>query len=247
MSARHTSAVSQAARTVLLAASIQDDRVLLPPTQLDRALYQDVMKVLAEFGGKWSRKAKAILIPVGARAKLLAALESGVVQREKVIRQAFYTPDEVADRLVRFALRGSLPDRSVRLLEPSAGGGSLIRAASRQLNAPEVTAVELDADAASNLVGCTAVINRDFLQCSPADLGQYDVCLMNPPFQKGQALKHVQHALRFVRQGGVLAAVVPSSFPETVDGVELTSEELGHGAFKESGTSINTKMIRCER
>ena len=50
-----------------------------------------------------------------------------------------------------------------------------------------------------------------------------------------------------LRDGGVLAAIVPVNFPSILDGVEFDAEELGAGAFKEAGTNVNTKMIRCVR
>lgn len=168
------------------------------------------------------------------------------------------TPPAVASRLVAYAdlalddCEGGGP---IRILEPSAGAGALIRAALAHYATCSVaiTAVELDTEAAAELgraLGALVnVVQSDFLRCEPllGDAPGYDLVVLNPPYQRAQAVRHVQHALRFLRPGGVLGAIVPLNFPDKLDGVVFESEELGAGAFKESGTGIATKMIRCVR
>jgi len=258
VSARTTFAISPEVQAVLARCEVGADRVTLPPEQLDRKLYEGVIKVLGEYGAKWSRSAKAILFPPASREKLLAALGKGEVVREKVVRQAFYTPPGVADRLVSFAsdlLRTDTPSRPLRVLEPSAGGGALIDAFIRYYTLRElyVTAVELDADAAAMLTrkyetgGRVTVLQSDFLTVLPDGEHLMDCAALNPPFTRGQALKHVTHALSFLAPGGVLAAVVPPNFPAAVGDAEFTELEIPRGAFKESGAGIATKLIRWRR
>jgi hypothetical protein len=79
----------------------------------------------------------------------------------------------------------------LRVLEPSAGKGNLVRAL-RDAGA-EVTAIELDPVRAEAL-GCQCV---DFLEYA-AKLGpgdHFDVCVMNPPYEKDQDLAHILAAL----------------------------------------------------
>src|SRR5690606_20458863 len=117
--------------------------------------------------------------------------------------------------------------------------------------------VEIDHDAADAL--CTEpALSRgeespgfhvtcvDFLECrAPAHcaglpavdvrrLGYFDLILQNAPYQKGQALKHFEHALTFLLEDGVLAAIVPQNFPEAFEGWEIESQPIPAGAFKES-------------
>jgi 16S rRNA G966 N2-methylase RsmD len=247
MSTKHTIRISQDVQKVLQDSQIQEDRVILPPTQLDRKLYTDTMKVLTEYGGKWSRKDGAILIKAGTKEKLLQALDTGEVKREKVIRQAFYTPDHIAQELCIFAK----PPRANRLLEPSAGGGSLVQAARSLFSVETVTMFEIDATEAEALRHKSFTSKNDEVLCvdflTQDAKSNYDLVLLNPPFQKGQALKHVKHALRFVAPGGVLAAIVPNNFTEEFPGWKVETQHIPAGAFSESGTEIATKMIRLSR
>ena len=248
MSAKHAFSISSEVAAVLTSSTIEEDRVILPPDQLDRKLYQNVMKVLTEFGGKWSRKDNAILLKVGAKDKLLEALGTGTVNREKVIRQAYYTPSSVAEDLAAFA-KEILPVLEVTtVLEPSAGDGSLIDAADTVFGDAhlEVVAFEIDGGAHTALREKLEewAHKTDFLKQKAEEWGTFDLILMNPPFQKGQALKHIKHALTFLADLGVLAAIVPSNFPEEFPGYSVEARDVPAGAFKESGTNIATKMIR---
>ena len=56
---------------------------------------------------------------------------------------------------------------------------------------------------------------EDFLAVPPAPV--YDRVIMNPPFTRGQDVTHVQHALRFVRPGRRLVAVMPASIKSRAD------------------------------
>ena len=49
----------------------------------------------------------------------------------------------------------------------------------------------------------------DFLKVEPREV--YDLIVMNPPFGKQGELYHVLHALKFLKEGGVMAAVLPVS------------------------------------
>lgn len=249
MSARHTLTIPDDVRAVLRESTIGADRVVLPLRQLERKLYNGVIKVLKEYGGTWSRAANAILIKTSDRERLEAELAAGTVTRTKIVRQAFYTPDAIASRLIAFAFEALGDTTGIALLEPSAGGGALVRAAQRKLPGIGVCCVESDPEAARELDRSGLFTLRgDFLECvpGPAGLGLFRLVAMNPPFQKGQALKHFEHALKFLAPGGVLAAIVPQNFVGPA-GIELESEAIEAGAFKESGTNIATKMVRHVR
>jgi hypothetical protein len=88
-------------RAVLERSNLGDCRVILPPEQLPRDLYQRVDKVLRAAGGKWVRSAKCHLFPGDPREILGLALEAGGVVDAKRSHEQFYTPDDLADELVR--------------------------------------------------------------------------------------------------------------------------------------------------
>jgi SAM-dependent methyltransferase len=245
MSARHTLKIDEDVQKVLAAATVREDSLDLPA--IDPGLYKRVKKVLLELGVKWNGKTHTFA--PDKRAGIAASILGTEVQREKVIKQAYYSPEPVAAKLAEFVddLRSG---QAINLLEPSAGGGALITAWLKQIQSPiivQITAVDIDPEAVKALRAkhqLATVVAGDFLKLNPTVLGRFDVVLQNGPFQRGQALRHVSHAIKFVRPGGVFGSIVPENFPELVDGVRFESESLGAGAFKESGTNVATKMIR---
>jgi 16S rRNA G1207 methylase RsmC len=70
---------------------------------------------------------------------------------------------------------------------------------------------------------------------------------MNPPFAKGQDYKHVGHAVKWLKPGGKLFAIVPAKDCPKMEGLGArTVREFAAGAFKESGTSVATRLITIE-
>lgn len=223
----------------------------LPSEQLDRGLYVQVNKVLELAGGKWSRKDRAHRFDADAADALEPIFLTGEIADTKKEYQFFETPVEVAIRVVDAAdIR-----LGMRVLEPSAGRGRLAVAA-RNAGA-EVTCVELQGDLVGYLVaslGFADTFGRDFLDTPPAPLGLFDRVVMNPPFRSGQDARHVVHALRFLKPGGRLAAIMSASamYRETGAYRELRAtlanldhdfEALPDGAFIESGTAVNTALL----
>lgn len=92
----------------------------------------------------------------------------------------------------------------------------------------------------------------DFLTVEPDPV--YDRVVMNPPFGRQADIKHVSHALKFLKPGGLLVSVMASSVTFrsnklTTDFRQLIEERGGHieelpeGAFKSSGTMVNTVIV----
>lgn len=79
----------------------------------------------------------------------------------------------------------------------------------------------------------------------------FDRIIMNPPFSNSQDAKHILHAYSLLKDGGTLVSVASSSI-QTREGKvydelrELPIEwfEVNSGAFKESGTMVNTVILR---
>jgi len=104
------------------------------------------------------------------------------------------TPSDLAARMVEWA--GVRP--GMRVLEPSAGDGSIV--APLLAAGADVVAVEADKTLTWKLVDMKTrsdfeLRHFDFLQLS--DLGAFDLAVMNPPYENGQDLEHVLHALEF--------------------------------------------------
>ena len=95
----------------------------------------------------------------------------------------WFTDPSVAARLVRWC--GSIPMH--RVLEPSAGGGSLVRAIEEQASLAQITAHEIDPEWAAHLRATTRahVIEGDYLAAAPP-AEPYDLAVVNSPFADGQ-------------------------------------------------------------
>ena len=97
-----------------------------------------------------------------------------------------------------------------------------------------------------------SVSERDFLTMQPSPL--MDRVVMDPPFARQADIKHVLHALRFLRDGGRLVSVMSASvtfrentltrdFRALVSSRSGSIEELPEGAFKSSGTMVRTVIV----
>ncbi|MDP2374395.1 DUF3560 domain-containing protein [Reyranella sp.] len=173
-----------------------------------------------------------------------------------VAPQLFPTPAELARKMADYAgvkLIGG------RVLEPSAGTGNLVRAAWNYATGADcckVVAIESDTRLAEGLreMGRRTLYANDsrftvhcadFLECTPAQWGRFNVILMNPPFESGADIKHIRHALTFLAPGGKLAAICANGPRQRDQLMDLAThwEDLPAGSFKESGTNVNTALL----
>jgi 16S rRNA G966 N2-methylase RsmD len=166
------------------------------------------------------RAFRALMNPAAVAA---SAAKSEQVQAEAELRQCdfpgfFPTPPSVIAVMLEQA--GDLTGKTV--LEPSAGKGDLVNAA-LEAGAASVTAYEIVpklADYMARFVsprGSQAVTsqNADFLDRLPTSHASLvDVVLMNPPFERDAAPRHVLHALGWLKDGGALVAVMPANWAE---------------------------------
>lgn len=212
MAARVSFKVSDEVREVLSRSIITATSVKLPDGQLARPLYEAVNKVLAAAGGKWDRKSGTHKFASDPREAMGLAVETGKAVNLRTKLQAFYTPAPLADRVaVAVKLK-----HGYRVLEPSAGAGALVSAAMK-IAAVDVDAYDVDPTVQDRLSaigvgqaaltgGSLSVRIQDFLIAEPNQI--YDAVIMNPPFSGGQDIAHVTHAIKFLKRGGRLAAIM---------------------------------------
>lgn len=214
--------------------------------QLDRRMYERTNKVLEAAGGKWDRKAKAHLFEDEASTRVDQIILSGTVEVPKDEFNFFPSPPAVVSRLMALAN----VQRGMRVLEPSAGKGAIAYACAAA--GAVVDCFELKESNFAALAGdlrLGSVRHIDFLAQVPEPI--YDRVVMNPPFAKQADIKHVLHALRFLKPGGLLVSVMAASvafrdntltqqFRELIRESGGDIEALPDGAFKESGTMVRT-------
>lgn len=163
------------------------------------------------------------------------------------------TPPPLAVELVELA---EIPAYA-RVMEPSAGLGAI--AQQIRIAHPDVTilCVELLPDHRRALERKELQLHPegDFLKLDPGQVGLFDRVVMNPPFGVGGKqvdIDHVRHALRFVRRGGRLVAVMSNAvafrendktrkFLETLYAVgPYEIRKNAPDAFAASGTGVQT-------
>jgi len=161
----------------------------------------------------------------------------------------FQTPEPIAAKMAE--ILAERVGENARILEPSAGLGRLINA--WQLRA-EWIAVE---EAQECINSISKMLKKakpdlkqaDFLTSSPAELGQFDGIIMNPPFQRGRDIKHIQHATDFLKPGGRLVGLCFNGVKQNkvlrpmVDRWEVLEE----GSFKSEGTGASVAMFTIDR
>jgi predicted RNA methylase len=242
------------------------EAVLVIGTQLDRAAYLAVNKVLGAIGGKWDRALKGHVFPADTPETLAEKLD-GLLSTGVVVRLAdlgfFPTPADLADEVVRLAAI----DPGMLVLEPSAGTGALARPAAARAGKVNVFCVEVQKSLADGLHDAGyQVACGDFTKRVPGGPGvdfwpdYFDRVVMNPPFAAQADVDHVLHAWEFLQPGGRLVAVTSTgwtfrsnkksaAFREFVDahGAHGTWSENPPESFRSSGTAVRTATLVLDK
>lgn len=194
-----------------------------------REALRDVNRALAEFYGD--------VLPDAAEERPAAPRAGTAVARGL---QYYPTPSAVVERV----LGGLYIKSGERVLEPSCGCGRFMDALRERGARP--FGIEVDPGRAAQ---CRAkghnVLLSNFLETEPA--GDFDQVVMNPPFYGQHYAKHVAHALRFLKPGGVLTAILPATARYDHGLLDGEWNDLPVGSFSESGTNINTTILTIRR
>lgn len=190
------------------------------------------------------------------RKRLAEIAEAEARVRFQNIPGFFPTPPAVVERMVELAdLRPGL-----LVLEPSAGKGDIADAAVKAGAAVVVAEVMPVLCRILGLKG-HKFTGSDFLALPwPESDRAYDRVLMNPPFEKGAEMAHVEHAYGFLKPGGRLVAVMSSGpfsrsgnketeFRGWLQRVEAEVHALPADAFKSAfnPTGVQTRLVVIDR
>jgi SAM-dependent methyltransferase len=147
-------------------------------------------------------------------------------------------------------------------LEPSAGLGRILRPI-LSTEPASVTACEVSAELSGELFrefpGVT-LGQGDFLERLPAFEGGgglivkpfpggppfFDRIVMNPPFHMRADVRHIRHALKFLRPGGVLVGLCLATHHREAALRPLADvwETIPAGAFRSEGTGVETILFK---
>ena len=178
----------------------------------------------------------------------------------------FPSPKYVVERVLEQAQINT--DKMLRILEPSAGTGSIAYAAvgphvkrdwqtdKTTYTSHSVEVVEIQpelADALTRSNKFSLVMSWDFLDVPVK--AEFDRVLMNPPFDRERDIDHVMHASKFLKPGGRLVAVMSAgtrvretkktlAFHKYItDNFRVSWEDLPERSFSETGTNVNTTIL----
>ena len=138
---RQQKAVIKDVAEVFAKCTVIDNILKLPVEQLDRKIYDEVKKQLEAVGGKWKGgKTRGFVFADTIDANdILKQLQSGKdYAAQKKEFQFFGTPESVADEIISHVKL----TEGMKILEPSAGRGSLIKALQKQLPTAKVDCYE---------------------------------------------------------------------------------------------------------
>lgn len=232
--------------------TVVDGKLQLPKQQL--AHYDDISRRLTNAGGRYVTGRKQFVFDEGIDcAAVLARLVAGESVNFQQEYQFFATPEAKAVEAVKEIGKtlGTLQGR--RILEPSAGEGALANVA-RRMGADVITIEAWNVNAIKLRAQGYDVIERDFLSVTPAEIGQFDAVLANPPFTRNQDILHTMHMFQFIRPGGALSVIMSTAwlegktkahrqFKEFLETQDVTVTAIEAGAFKESGTTVATVRL----
>lgn len=213
-----------------------------------RDLVDRVNKLLAEYYGA--------VIPDGQTAED----DGGLHDPKRTLARNFGffpTPAPLVARVIDEAglyRRGD--DSAPLVLEPSAGTGHIAAAAVEA--GAVVDCIEIQADHVLALRASRRyrdVRLADFLAIEPRS--NYDLVLMNPPFDRERDIDHVMHALGFVKPGGRLVAIMSAhtefaesrkakAFRDHIAKLGGRFWDLPRNSFSEVGTNVNTIMLTVQ-
>jgi hypothetical protein len=182
------------------------------------------------------------------KEKLIAEMEMELLGRK--IPGYFPTPENVVSEMLMFAdIRPGM-----KALEPSAGKGNIAEVIRERHPELELSVIELNHTLREILtLKDFSLVDVNFLEHSE----NYDLIVMNPPFEQGQDIDHLYHAFKLLRDDGRVVSIMcegpffrndrkSKEFREWLDRMGF-SQELPAGSFKPSGTGVNTRIVVVDK
>lgn len=230
--------------------------VVKPVEEMTDAEYDKIKPVIEKAGGHWREKYKGFVFKTDTSHK-----EAYTEDKEK--NQFFPTPYSVVKRMIILSgMKNMSKCLSPKVLEPSAGRGAILDAIKKQCNA-KIYAVEPNEENLYTLQkkGYYMAEQRTFEEWAKQNENQknsFNYVLMNPPFSQSRDVLHTMLAYEFLKDGGTLVAVVSENslyyenehskkFRDWLYEVDAHIEDVPYGSFKESGTTIDTVLIKITK
>jgi predicted RNA methylase len=244
---------------VLQNCTVEGNVIKLPSQQLDRKLYLDTAKKLELIGGKWKGGKVFGFVFSSNPTELLEQIKGGESRNLQKEFQYFPTPRPLAERLVEMA---ELDRGDYTILEPSAGQGAMLNVIVEKAQKPvycfelmDINRAILDRNEKALILG------DDFLtEIDPSHTlyGKFDRIIANPPFARNQDINHIYKMYLTLKKGGIMVSMASKHwtfsqnkketyFRNWLERVGAEVDSVEAGAFKESGTNIETVIIKIKK
>lgn len=228
---------------------IEGNSLKLTCGQLERKTYLAVNKVLEAIGGKWNKKTQTHIFDSEVEDRLERVLLTGRVDIPKSENFGYFpTPKHIVEEILEY----SEIDTGMTILEPSAGQGHILDEIKTKCELTVIETLPMNIEVLQKKG--YQVINQDFLIYGGK---KFDRIVMNPPFAKLADVKHILHAWELLNDEGILVSIGSSGitfrqeklYKELRDIIEEFGKlkQLPEDSFKESGTSVNTVILKLEK
>lgn len=165
--------------------------------------------------------------------------------------QFYWTPPKVIDTVLydagiytRDEVARGYDRRAFTVLEPSCGDGRIMDALRER--GCRAFGIEVHAGRAQEArAKGHNVLVKNFLEVHPSTFPPFDFVVMNPPFYGRHYVKHVRHAMQFLKPGGTLVAILPATARYDHDDLadlmsRTTWRDHPVASFAPAGTNVPT-------
>lgn len=242
-------------KMIVESAVADGNTITLTCGQLPKPVYAKVDQIFTRFRGKWKGgKSQCHIFPAPITGQIvLDSITAGQIPPINPY-DLFPTPAPVIDSLMsELRYRFPDPDEDLVFLEPSGGTGAIASRLRAEYPNARIDVIEIDPVNVRILEAAGfSPVQADFTKYKTGT--RYDAVVMNPPFNGNEYVKHINHALSLVNDGGIVISVAPASVlwrteSEVRQLLALVHErgevvELPAKAFKESGAgNIDTVYV----
>ncbi len=183
---------------------------------------------------------------IGERETALSTIDAAIAQMPDDAELHFLRAHveqalEVAGIYDRSAYSHDSTLPTYRVLEPSCGDGRIMDELRKR--GCQSFGIEYHAGrAAEARAKGHNVLTANFLECPPRP--EFDFVVMNPPFSGRHYIKHISHALKFLKPGGRLVSILPATAWYDHGEIKGSWTDLPVGSFAEAGTNVPTGIVR---
>lgn len=164
--------------------------------------------------------------------------------------QFYPTPETLAKKVIELASEGATP--KMHWLEPSAGTGGIADHVPEDafLECYEISKLHCEVLKAKGYAqaGRRAITCLDFLQlANDYRGGGYNRVVMNPPFDQGRWLAHIEAAAAVTAKGARIVAVLPEGAPKRLQLPGFALQWNGPYSNEFAGTSISVTILVADK